>query len=1049
MKNKKGLWLVLLTALLLAVFSFAVSAEDVTIVASGNCGTSGSVVTWTLDSNGKLIISGQGAMRNYARETKAPWANNNVPVKEAIIENGITSIGNYGFQNCYGLKNISLADTITKFGDYAFESCINLEKLQIPASLNKIGSAAFNLCEKLRTFYIKDLSAWFRINGLYNLWNYVHCDKLYYNDELLTNLIIPDDVTEINDYAFFNCSGIKSITFSNSIISIGKYAFVDCNIERLDFPNGIKSIGEYAFCYCDLIKGIRIPSSLIYIGDNAFFYCLSLDRFAVDEDNQFFSSDDTGCLFSKDKSTLIQYPLGNERTSFSIPIEVKRIKEYSFDRSTIISLFISNNVETIDSFAFSRCRSLESITIDGYVKKIGLDAFLDTPYSDNDSNWENGVMYIGDNLISARETVPDNYVLKENTKSIAESAFSSCAHIKTVELPSGLISIGDWAFGNCGELMSISIPDTVQYIGESAFAYCSKLVEISIPASVVEMDSSPFHSCGNLLNITVSNSNPKYCDVNGALYNKEKTVLICYPSAKSTLSFSNEITEVGSFAFAGCNKIKTLWIPQTVKNIGSFAILANESLLRLIIPQSVKLVYEYGIMASGIPIYYTGTEEEWSSIQYTNGVESISLSDFLEPFQYEMHYNWSHNIDNPVTEDLIEPTCTSSGSYNMVLYCTDCGKRLFSDRVTLNALGHDYGDWVTAKEPTCTAQGQSRRNCSRCTEYETKAIAALGHNYTSTYTGATCTEKGYYTYTCSRCSNSYIEYYGSPFGHRFGTWNVIIEPTCTTKGTERRDCSRCDVSETRNINATGHHYDSFVTPPTCTEKGYTTYTCKQGDDSYKADYTNALGHDYGEWYTTVEPSCTVNGTARCDCSRCDAFDTKPIAATGHNYNAVVTAPTCTEQGYTTYTCKHGDDTYIADYVPANGHTEVVDEAIAATCTESGLTEGLHCSVCSDILVEQQIVPAHGHDFALSEIIDAKCSEDGQKIYVCKYDASHTRTETIPATGNHTDTNNDGKCDTCNQQMTGGQHCKYCGKIHGGAFGWLTKIFHSILAVFKR
>ena len=148
------------------------------------------------------------------------------------------------------------------------------------------------------------------------------------------------------------------------------------------------------------------------------------------------------------------------------------------------------------------------------------------------------------------------------------------------------------------------------------------------------MDSSPFHSCGNLLNITVSNSNPKYCDVNGALYNKEKTVLICYPSAKSTLSFSNEITEVGSFAFAGCNKIKTLWIPQTVKNIGSFAILANESLLRLIIPQSVKLVYEYGIMASGIPIYYTGTEEEWSSIQYTNGVESISLSDYLEPFQY-------------------------------------------------------------------------------------------------------------------------------------------------------------------------------------------------------------------------------------------------------------------------------------------------------------------------------------------------------------------------------------------------------------------------------
>ncbi len=210
-----------------------------------------------------------------------------------------------------------------------------------------------------------------------------------------------------------------------------------------------------------------------------------------------------------------------------------------------------------------------------------------------------------------------------------------------------------------------------------------------------------------------------------------------------------------------------------------------------------------------------------------------------------------------------------------------------------------------------------------------------------------------------------------------------------------------------------HFYEDYVstTAPTCTEQGYSTYKCIYCDETEKRDFVEPLDHDYID-HDALNPTCTEIGwDAYKTCSRCD---------------------------YTTYEEK-----------PANGHTEVVDEAIAATCTESGLTEGLHCSVCSDILVEQQIVPAHGHDFALSEIIDAKCSEDGQKIYVCKYDATHTRTETIPATGNHEDTDNDGKCDTCNQQMTGGQHCKYCGKIHGGAFGWLTKFFHSILAIFKR
>ena len=231
-------------------------------------------------------------------------------------------------------------------------------------------------------------------------------------------------------------------------------------------------------------------------------------------------------------------------------------------------------------------------------------------------------------------------------------------------------------------------------------------------------------------------------------------------------------------------------------------------------------------------------------------------------------------------------------------------------------------------------------------------------------------------------------------------------------------------------------------------KGWDAYqTCSRC--SYSSYHErDALGHDYESWSVTINPTCTAPGEERRDCSRCDSFETRSIEPKGHDYNVVVTPPTCTKQGYTTYTCKRGDATYVSDSVPANGHTEVIDAAIVATCTETGLTEGKHCSVCSVVLVKQQIVPMHGHDFALHKINEPTCTEDGSRIYVCRYDASHKENEPIAKLG-HTDADNDGICDRCKEQMTGGDHCKYCGKVHDGAFGWLISFFHSILAIFKR
>ena len=192
-----------------------------------------------------------------------------------------------------------------------------------------------------------------------------------------------------------------------------------------------------------------------------------------------------------------------------------------------------------------------------------------------------------------------------------------------------------------------------------------------------------------------------------------------------------------------------------------------------------------------------------------------------------------------------------------------------------------------------------------------------------------------------------------PFGHTPGA-----EATCTTN----QICTVCNAILT---NATGHNYSDVITAPTCTEKGYTTHTCTKCNDVYVDSYTDAKGHIPG-----TAASCTTD-------QKCTVCQTVLQAATGHNYNSVVTAPTCTEQGYTTHTCTKCNDSYIDSYTNAKGHTEVKDPAVAPTCTATGLTEGKHCSVCDKVLVAQTIVAATGHNYGTATCTKpATCSTCG-------------------------------------------------------------------------
>ena len=210
----------------------------------------------------------------------------------------------------------------------------------------------------------------------------------------------------------------------------------------------------------------------------------------------------------------------------------------------------------------------------------------------------------------------------------------------------------------------------------------------------------------------------------------------------------------------------------------------------------------------------------------------------------------------------------------------------------------------------------------------------------------------------------------------------VTVPTCTEAGYTTYTCHCGDTYVTDEVAALGHSYESVTVNATCTEAGYTTYTCATCGHSYVADQVVALGHNYES--VTVDATCTKDGSITYTCHCSDTY-TEVIKAAGHDYKAVVTAPTCTEAGYTTYTCVCGD-TYVANEVAANGHKyETV--TVAPTCTVDG--SATYICACGETYTE--VIKADGHNYA-SVVTAPTCTKAGYTTYTCSCGDSYTADE---------------------------------------------------------
>ena len=460
---------VLMIASLLPVTALAADIE-----AGGTCGAEGdgSNLTWTLNSEGVLTISGTGAMKEYD-PYKAPWYDSRSRVKSAVIADGVTSIGDYAFRDCYNLASVTIPDSVTSIDWSAFAGCASLTSVTIPGSVTSIGGAAFSDCTSLTSVTIPD--------SVTSIGDYAFSDctsltsvtipnsvtsighDAFYNCASLTSVMIPDSMTSIGNDAFHYCKSLTSVTIPDSVTSIDVNAFAGCtsltsveipdsvtsidggafynckSLTSVTIPDSVTSIGDGAFAYCTSLTSVAIPDSVTSIGDGAFASCTSLTGIWAAEGSSHYASDAFGVLFNKDKTTLVQCP-GAFSGSYAIP----------------------DSMTSIDWRAFAGCTSLTSVTIPSSVTSIG------------------------------------------------GATFSDCSSLTSVTIPSGVTSIRDYTFNGCTSLTCVTIPDSVTSIGGWAFSYCKSLTSVTIPDGVTSIGWAAFYDCTSLTDVYYAGSEAQW-----------------------------------------------------------------------------------------------------------------------------------------------------------------------------------------------------------------------------------------------------------------------------------------------------------------------------------------------------------------------------------------------------------------------------------------------------------------------------------------------------------------------------------------------------------
>ena len=575
--------------------------STITASATETSGTCGENVNWEFDSEtGTLTISGTGAMTDFVvkasswpHQNNRPWEDYKNSISSVIIQEGVTNIGEYAFYDLPKLKNVSISDSVTKISFWAFRECVSLESIIIPDSVTTIDTSAFYDCTGLTKVILS--------NNLTTIGGHI-----FSGCASLKDITIPDSVETISQYAFYGCESLTSVRIPDNVTTIGEFAFAECtNLINVITGNSVTTLDKYAFYGCSKLESIVISKSIATIGESAFGGCDCLTGITVDKDNQYFSSDEYGVLFDKEKITLLQYPNGNPRTNYEVPGSVTTIERQAFwDSKNLTTVVLPDSVTSIGIGAFRGCSGLISIIIPDGVTTISDSMFF---YCSNltDITLPDSVTEIGISAFAKCEGLT-NFVLPDSVKIINTHAFNFCYNLESITIPEGVTSIGNSAFAKCESLTSITIPDSVISIGSALFEGCTSLKNVTLPKKMTAISSHLFSGCTNLESVVIPDT----------VTSIEYAAFEDCTSLKEII-IPNSVTSIADDAFSGCSSIECVILPDGITEIDWYVFRNCTSLKNITIPDSVTKVGRLSFYncVNLTDVYFCGTEEQWKEIE--------------------------------------------------------------------------------------------------------------------------------------------------------------------------------------------------------------------------------------------------------------------------------------------------------------------------------------------------------------------------------------------------------------------------------------------------